>query len=264
VSGHLHLDGVEHRDVDAGGLRMHVAELGDGPPLLLLHGWPQHWWMWREVMPTLARTYRCIAPDLRGLGWSEAPATGYEKQQLADDVLALLDALGVDRVRVIGHDWGAVAAQLMCVTEPERVSRALLLSVPSLFERGYDPRQLVGLAHMPVLSAPFAHRMVPAVAHRLLKLQRFSDEDAEPYVSKLREPARARASVGYYRTFMTKELPATLARPRERPDVPMRFVGGIGDPVCKWSPGIELVRGAGHFLPENKPDAVIGHALGFL
>jgi pimeloyl-ACP methyl ester carboxylesterase len=264
VTEHLHLEGVEHREVDAGGLRMHVAEIGDGPPLVLLHGWPQHWWMWRAVLPTLARTYRCIAPDLRGLGWTEAPPSGYEKQQLADDVLALLDVLGLDKVRLIGHDWGAVATQLICAGAPERVSKALVLSVPSLFERGTDPRQLLGLAHMPFLSAPFGHRLVVPVTKQVFKLQRFSDAEAEPYLERLRQPERARATVQIYRTFVTKELPSSLARPRDKPDVPMRFVGGEGDPVCRWSPGIETVRGAGHFLPEDKPDAVIGHAMSFL
>jgi pimeloyl-ACP methyl ester carboxylesterase len=220
--------------------------------------------MWREVLPTLGRTYRCIVPDLRGLGWTDAPPTGYDKPQLAADALALLDTLGLDRVRVIGHDWGAVAAQLMAVAAPERVSKALILSVPSLFDRGYDPRQLLGLAHMPVLSLPYAHRLVPGLAKRLLKMQGFDDDETEPYVARLREPERARASVQIYRTFTTRELAPSLASPRSRPDVPMRYVGGAGDPVCRWAPGIELVRGAGHFLPEDKPDAVIGHAMSFL
>jgi pimeloyl-ACP methyl ester carboxylesterase len=264
VTEHLHLEGVEHREVDAGGLRMHVAEIGDGPPLVLLHGWPQHWWMWREVLPILSRTYRCIAPDLRGLGWTEAPPSGYEKQQLADDVVALLDALGLDQVRMIGHDWGAVATQIICASAPERVSKAISLSVPSLFERARDPRQLLGLAHMPFLSAPFGARLVPTVAKQVFRLSGFSDEQAEPYLARLREPERAQATVRIYRTFLTKEFPRSLAGPRERPEVPIRFVGGAGDPVCRRAPGVELVRGARHFLPEDKPDAVIGHAMSFL
>ena len=82
-------EGVEHRWVDvAGGLRVHVAEAGEGPPLLLLHGWPQHWWMWREVIPALARSHRVICADLRGHGWTDAPRSGYAKERLASHVIA--------------------------------------------------------------------------------------------------------------------------------------------------------------------------------
>src|SRR3954454_18390247 len=93
------LPGVEHHGVDARGLTFHAAVAGaaGAPPARLLHGWPQNWWEWREVMPRLAEAgYRVIAPDLRGLGWSDAPATGYEKEELASDVLAIIDALGVE------------------------------------------------------------------------------------------------------------------------------------------------------------------------
>ena len=81
--------GVEHRYVDAGGLRMHVAEAGEGEPVLALHGWPQHWYLWREVIPRLAPHARVIAPDLRGFGWSGVPAGGYDKETMARDVLTL-------------------------------------------------------------------------------------------------------------------------------------------------------------------------------
>ena len=83
------LPGVEHRFVDAGGLRVHVAEAGSGDPLVLQHGWPQHWLAWSKLIPALAEDYRVICPDLRGLGWSDAPPEGYEKEQLASDLLAL-------------------------------------------------------------------------------------------------------------------------------------------------------------------------------
>jgi pimeloyl-ACP methyl ester carboxylesterase len=251
---------VEHRFVDAGTLRMHVAECGHGPPLVLLHGWPQHWWMWRAVLPALARRFRCLAPDLRGLGWTDAPADGYAKQQLADDVVALLDALGLDRVRLIGHDWGALTAQLVVLGRPERVVSCLSLDVPALWERGLDPRRAAGLSHTPFLAAPFAERFVPRVAEALLRRSRLTAGEREEYVQVLREPARRRATVGYYRTFVLRELPAIVASPRPRPQVPVRLVGGAGDPVVRWSPGVDLVRGAGHFLPEDDPDAVVRHA----
>src|SRR5262245_54016411 len=88
------LAGVEHRFVAIEpGLRLHVAEAGAGEPLLLVHGWPQHWWAWRKIIPRLAAHHRLICPDLRGFGWSDAPPTGYAKEQLADDLINLLDAL---------------------------------------------------------------------------------------------------------------------------------------------------------------------------
>jgi pimeloyl-ACP methyl ester carboxylesterase len=260
----IELGDVAHRDVDAGGLRMHVAEAGEGPPLLLLHGWPQDGRMWRFVLPALAREFRCIVPDLRGLGRTEAPRDGYAKQQLADDVLALLDALGLDRVRLAGHDWGAFVAQLLAAGAPQRVDRVLVLDVPPLWVRGYDPRQILGMAHVPVLASPLGERLAPTVADRILRLSRGIDDAArEAYLAMLREPPRRRASAQYYRTFLTSELPGALASPARRPEVPVKCVGGQGDPVVRWSPDVELVRGAGHFLPEDRPDAVIGHALAF-
>jgi pimeloyl-ACP methyl ester carboxylesterase len=248
----------------AGGLRMHVAERGDGPPLLLLHGWPQHWWMWRKVLPELAGTYRCIAPDLRGLGWTEAPPGGYAKDQLARDVVALMDALGLERARVIGHDWGALVALLLAAEAPERVERCIALSIPAPYERGYDPRQLVGFSHMPVLSAPGAERVVPWVAERVLRLSGLSREEAEPYVAVLRAPERRRATVGYYRTFLLREAPRFLRRRMARPKVPVLVAGGAHDPVCRWSRGVRLYPRAAHFLPEDRPDVVLELARTFL
>src|SRR3954451_538232 len=117
------LPGARHSWVDAGGVRLHVAELGDAdaPPLLLVHGWPQHWWCWNKVAPSLAKRWRILMPDLRGHGWSEAPRSGYEKPQLAKDLVALLDALGLERVDYAGHDWGAYVGFLLALDHADRV-----------------------------------------------------------------------------------------------------------------------------------------------
>ena len=102
--------GVRHAHHDLPtGVRVHVAEAGpaDGPPVLCLHGWPQHWLIWRGVIGELQDSHRLICPDLRGHGWSGWPQDGdFRKARLADDALALLDALGIERADVIGHDWG--------------------------------------------------------------------------------------------------------------------------------------------------------------
>src|SRR3954454_21961528 len=107
--------GVIHEDGDIPGVRVSVALAGAeaAPALVLLHGWPQHWWAWPDVTPALAETHRVIARDRRGWGWSSVPGSGYEKEQLATDLLALLDAIGLQRVGVAGGDsggWGAVLA----------------------------------------------------------------------------------------------------------------------------------------------------------
>ena len=133
------LDGVTHRTVAARGLRFHVAEAGAGEPIVLLHGWPQHWWMWRHVVPLLAPHARLVMIDLRGFGWSDAPPGGYDKQTMADDVLAVLDALGLRRVCLVGHDWGAWIGFLACVAAPERFAAFLALGAPRPLGRPAAP-----------------------------------------------------------------------------------------------------------------------------
>src|ERR1700712_4039345 len=102
------LEGVRHRFLDLPGLRLHVADAGAGEPVLLLHGTLQHWWAWRRVLPGLAAKYRVLAPDLRGCGWTDAPAAGYTRDQMTADLLAALDASGVGAVRLVTTDMGVL------------------------------------------------------------------------------------------------------------------------------------------------------------
>jgi pimeloyl-ACP methyl ester carboxylesterase len=251
---------VEHSFVEARGLRFHVAQAGEGLPLVLLHGWPQHWWMWRLVMPALAPRFRLIVPDLRGFGWTDAPEGPYDKLTLAEDMLALLDEMGVGRFRLMGHDWGAYTSILMAATAPERVERMIPMSFPPPWDRRPDPRKLIGGAHVPLLS--FTDRHVPFMAEQILKrASTLSDEEVEVYVARFRPKERRSATVGVYRSFVLKD--AARGVPGGKPDVPIRFIGGEGDLVVRYSGGVEMIPGAGHFLPEDKPDAVIEHAMSF-
>ena len=132
------LDSIRHDFVDAAGLRMHVVEAGppDGEPVLVLHGWPQNWYQWRHQIPALAGAgYRVIVPDLRGFGQTDAPPDGYGKENMATDVLNLMDAMGLERVRLLAHDWGGWIAFILCVRAPERFSRYVALNIPHLWSK---------------------------------------------------------------------------------------------------------------------------------
>jgi pimeloyl-ACP methyl ester carboxylesterase len=270
------LEGVTHRTVQARGLSFHVAEAGAGEPFLLLHGWPQHWWAWRKVVPLLAPHARLIMPDLRGFGWSDAPPGGYDKRTMADDVLAVLDALGLQRVRIVGHDWGGWIAFLACMKAPERFERALVLGISPPFGRP-SPRMLLDLwrfAYMLAIAAP-------ALGERLVRSERFvrtmlaarpgafNDEDVRAFAAVLAEPARARASVQLYRTFLLREA---VRGARARLHVPTRLVVGARDPVVRPSLlagrerhaddlTIELVPDCGHWIPAERPDLVAERVL---
>lgn len=121
----------EHRDVSANGVRLHVAELGTGPLVVLLHGFPEFWWSWRHQMLALAAAgYRAVAPDLRGYGASDKPPRGYDSLTLAADVAGLVRALGERDAVIVGHDWGAHIGWTMAAVHPGVVRRLVVASVP--------------------------------------------------------------------------------------------------------------------------------------
>ena len=273
-----HVDGVEHRHVQAGEVRMHVAEAGEGEPVVLLHGWPQHWYVWRGVIPRLAERYRVICPDLRGLGWSDAPSGGYDKQTLGDDVLRLLDELGLERVRLIGHDWGGMAAFFMCLRAPQRIERCLVMNTGHPWPR-VSTGQAAGLWRLwyqVVLSAPLlGRRAVRALAEGAYRtgVRGVPREEFQPFIDQFREPERTRATQGLYRSFLLRELPA-MARGRyagERLRVPTLFLVSEKDPVVRLEMveaatahaddmQVELVPGHGHFIADEAPGIVAQHA----
>ncbi len=128
---------TSHRFVETNGLRMHVAEQGSGPLVLLLHGFPELWYSWRHQLAALSEAgYRAVAPDLRGYGQTDSPVESqrYTQLHLVGDVIGLLDALGEEQAVVVGHDWGAALAWTTALLRPDRVRGVVGLSVP------YRPR----------------------------------------------------------------------------------------------------------------------------
>lgn len=137
------MENVEHRIVEVNGIKMHVAEKGEGPVVLMLHGFPELWYSWRhQILDLSSKGYRAVAPDLRGYGDTEAPesVTSYTCFHLVGDIIALIDSLGVDKVYLVGHDWGAIIGWYVCMFRPERVKAYVCLSVPFRPFLGRDPK----------------------------------------------------------------------------------------------------------------------------
>ncbi len=279
-----HVDGVRHRFIGANGIVHHVAEAGaeNGDPVLLLHGWPQHWYEWRHLIPALAERHRVLALDLRGFGWSDAPRRGYEKEELATDVLAVLDALGIDRVKLVGHDWGGWVGFLLCLRAPERFDRFLALGIPHPWQtvRG-GWRDLPRFWYqVPIITPGLGYAL-----HRSGLMVRgalrsgITDGDAldqtaiASFAGNLAEPARARACVQVYRVFVLRES-LRVARGRyasSRLTVPTRLVVGADDQVISapmlsgWEPhademSVSVVPGCGHFIADERPGLVASEA----
>ena len=278
------LDGVEHRFVDVRGARLHVAETGDpaGAPVLLLHGWPQHWWTWRALMPLLADRYRVLALDLRGFGWSEPTRRGYRKAELADDVVGVLDALGIDRVNLVGHDWGGVIGFLVCLGHPDRVWRFVPMNTghvwPTLSLKGV-PKQLGALTYQGLLASPgvgrrlnASPRVVGKVVGAISTGGDVAAEYAQRFAPRFAEPARARAASQVYRTFVLYEFPRWVRGlyAGRRLTTPTLWLHGLKDPFFK--PGmfkdvaehaddvrIESLPDCAHFPAEECPELVAEH-----
>lgn len=281
------IDGVEHRWVRARGLDFHLAEAGSGDDAVLcLHGWPQHWYEWRHLLPALADSHRVIAIDLRGFGWSDAPRHGYEKENLAEDVLAVLDGLGLDRVKLVGHDWGGWIGFLLCLKAPQRFERYLALNVltpwPSS-RRALLPhawRFSYQLVNMAPLIGYQLHRHEALVLRGLVagssRKEVWDEATLRAFSSKLAEPARAHAAVQLYCTFLLREvLPVMRGRyARQRLTVPTQMLFGTGDIVLRPElldgyerhaddMEVELVPDSGHFIADEKPELVAERARAF-
>ena len=281
------LPGVEHRYTTVGGIRLHYAEAGnpEGAPVLLQHGWPQHWWMWRHLIGPLADAgHRVIAPDLRGHGWSDKPKGDYRKDVLMRDALGLLDELGIERTSWVGHDWGAYAGMLAALRHPERITRFVSCSIPHPWPRERSMVKLASSAwYQAVLAAPVLGKLaIGRLGMPRLVLQRarvegsFTERELDTYTDVLEQPDATEASMRMYRHFLLHELlpAATSGFKEERLSVPTRWLVGEADPVAGAADDgyrdhaddmtLEKLPGIGHFLPEEVPDLLRERVLGFL
>lgn len=272
------VDGVRRSWVDARGVRFHVTEAGDpdGTPVLLLHGWPQHHMAWRHLLADPPTGLRLIAPDLPGYGWSGPAPHRWAKEDVASDVLALLDALGLDRVGLVGHDWGGYIGHLLCLRAPERFTGYLALNIAHVWN---TPRTILPHLWRFAQYQPFVatfgyalHRRTRAleVLFRLALADRsaMSRDEVLMFTDRFRDPVCARAATDTYRTFLLRELPALGGSPeRRRSHVPTVAVFGTEDVAIDASLAaeetaqadsyrLERIEGCGHFIADERPELV--------
>ena len=274
---------VEHTFIDLADGRMHVATLGSGDPVLLLAGFGQTWWEWRDLMPALAAAgYKAIAPDLRGDGWTDLPASAITRTRRKEDVIALLDTLGLDRVRLVSHDIGSITAFQLALDFPARFTAQVLLAVP-------PPQMKFSLALMPGMRHLWHQEVIPIplLGPALLRGGRlprrlFSNFSARPLdpevvdlgVEILGDPEISEASALLCRRMVFTELVRIVrgAYRDERFAMPTLFVFGTEDIV--FPPHIArqvfedsdaigtdvrlaLIDGAAHYIIDENPDATV-------
>ncbi len=269
-----------HHQRRVNGFRMHYVTAGEGYPLVLLHGWPQSWYEWRKIIPALAEHYTLIAPDLRGLGDSEKPMTGYDKRTLAADVSELLAQLGHQRVGVIGHDWGGAVAFYLAYDQRALVERLMILDmVPGLIKAGdaFPLEFALKINHVffhggnPDWAAMLVSQNVDAYLRRFLttldfnyRPNVFSEDEIAEYVRVNSIPGSIRAGFQWYAAGLREDA-VNLANATEKLSIPVAAYGGasfLGDIRAYWQAVAEQVEGeavaeCGHFIPEEQPGFVI-------
>jgi pimeloyl-ACP methyl ester carboxylesterase len=282
-------DTFTSRSIDTGAVRLHaVIGGGGGPPLLLVHGWPQTWYAWRMLMPTLARDFQVIAVDQRGIGLSDKPRDGYDTATLAGDLVALMDALGHERFAMYGTDTGMPIAYALAADHPDRLARLVVSEAPL---PGITPSPPLFLP--PLLNARLWHlafNQLPAEVNEALVRGReeifFGAElDASAGTSKLpdaavkyyidrlaADPDALRGSFGFYRAVNTT-IAQNQQRTARRLRLPVLAIGGEQSSGAMVADGMRLVAddvqgvvlaGSGHWVAEQAPEQLLEALTAFL
>jgi pimeloyl-ACP methyl ester carboxylesterase len=280
-------DSFESRFIEAGAVRLHAVIGGDGPPLLLIHGWPQTWYQFRLVMPELARHFTVIAVDQRGIGLSDKPEGGYDTGTLASDLIGVMDALGHERFALLGFDTGMLIGYALAADHPERVDRLV-----------------VGEAPLPGISAPTPLILPPALNERLWHIafnatatvneklvqgredifigaeyaasagtHKLPDSTVKYYVDMIASgPDALHATFQLYRSFSATSA-QNEQRKQRRLKMPVLAIGGaessgamVGDTMMLTADDVQtlVIPDCGHWLAEQAPDALLAALAEFL
>ncbi|MFB6172194.1 MAG: alpha/beta fold hydrolase [Haloarculaceae archaeon] len=273
-------DDFDHGTAYVNGVELHYVQAGSGPPLVLLHGWPQTWYEWRHVIPQLAEEYTVVAPDLRGMGDSEKPQTGYDKRTVADDVRALVHHLGFEEIALVGHDWGMPTAYAYAARYGDEVPALAVLEagLPGIRE-DFDDRlmwhiRFHGVRDLPELLVAGREREYLAWFYREGAYDPAAvDADARAeYVRCYSAPGGLRGGFEHYRAYRT-DAEHNHEHAEQDLEMPVLALGGEAsfgeipiDDMRAVAADVEgeVVERAGHWIPEERPDYFVDRLAAFL
>ncbi len=277
---------IHHDTLEANGARLHYARTGEGPPIVLLHGWPEFWLTWEPVMVRLADRFELIAPDLRGFGDSpkpdEGPSDRAGPEVHAADLLALLDHLALGRVGIVSHDVGAHVAQTFAQAQPERLSRLFFFDCPypGIGPRWAEPSHLAEIWYQSFQQKPWAAALVGSSREacriyfgNMLRHwaagnpAAFDGAVLEAWVDNFLKPGNLQGGFDWYVSRNASRLAAMRGEETQPPpiSIPTRVRWGALDPVLKvaWADRLgdyftdldaTPLAGLGHFPHREDPD----------
>jgi pimeloyl-ACP methyl ester carboxylesterase len=265
-------------------IKLHYVEEGAGELVILLHGFPEFWYSWRKQIPVLSKSYRVVAPDMRGYNLSDKPAEviDYRIDRLATDIKELIIALGEQKAIVVGHDWGAAVAWAVASLYPEVVSKLAILNVPHPSEMkkafmGFNIRQLFRSYYMFFFQLPvIPEKMMGRNLHKFFKqvfiglgpkngTGKIPAEEIEKYVQAFSQPGALTGAINYYRAAI-RNMNYSIQR-KEKLPMPVLMLWGEQDKAlgkeltyntAEYCSKLDIIYDAesGHFIQQNNPELV--------
>ena len=278
--------GWTHDYATTNGVRLHYVTQGEGPLLLLLHGFPEHWYSWRHQIGPLAEAgFRVVAPDMRGYNLSDKPRGGYDIKSLTKDVRGLIRALGEHSATVVGHDWGGVIALQFPIDYAQACERLIVMNAPLVRSwywgrRNYPNNLYALLMQVPGLAERRMWSDIDETTGRVFRgvganTDAFSDEDIEIFAEALKQPNALSSAMKYYRSIYWPDWFLTWPDRNARIACPTQFIWGKEDRAVRL-PFMEeaaervddlttvLIEDAGHWVQQEQPAEVTAAMLDFL
>jgi pimeloyl-ACP methyl ester carboxylesterase len=267
---------LSHHTATANGVNLHYLKAGQGDAIVLLHGWPQTSHEWHKIMPKLADSYTAIAPDLRGLGDSSVPTTGYDKCTVAEDIHQLVQQLGLQQVHLVAHDMGVPVAYAYASLYPTEIRKLVILDVPPP-----TAGAAINLWHIGFhLVSDLPEALIQGREETYLRYfygdaypDRITEADVKEYVRCYSNPASLKASLDYYRAFpQDVQDNATFAKTPLK--MPVLVLSGERSPLGTSAYEVmktlaidvlgEVIPDCGHWIPEEQPEMLITKIKTFL